>query len=59
MLKINEPGTKPRPGVLLGGEPGNHSRKALAQQVLTVRHGVSQGMAAVLAPLIWEGARHG
>jgi hypothetical protein len=58
MLYANEPGTKPRPGVLLGGEPGNHSAKALRLQTLT-RRGVSPRLAGILAPFVWEGPAHG
>jgi hypothetical protein len=53
MLHTNEPGTKPRPGVLLGGEPGDHTAKVLRVQTLC-RRGVASNLAPVLAPFIWR-----
>lgn len=56
MQKANEPGIAPRPGVLLGGEPGSHSATTLQHQILT-RFGISPRMAEILSPLVWTGGR--
>lgn len=56
MAHTNEPGTKPRPGVLLGGEPGDHTPTALRLQTLRNR-GLALRIAQVLAPIVWGGAR--
>lgn len=58
MAQTNEPGTKPRPGVLLGGEPRNYSAKALQLQTLTDR-GIRLNVAELLAPFVWEGRASG
>lgn len=57
-LEIVEPGTKPRPGVLLAVEHGTHSAKALQLQTLTSR-GIAPVMAKVLAPFVWGGQVNG
>jgi hypothetical protein len=53
MIHTNEPGTQPRPGVLLGGEPGEYSANALRLQTLT-RRGLSARFAEILSPYVWE-----
>ena len=45
------------PEMSLGGDTPSSSRNALRQQFLSGRCGVSDSLAALLAPLVWEG-RH-
>jgi len=56
-LQIVEPGTKSRPGDMLGGYPGPHSALALQKQRLRTRFRLSPAMAEVVAVLIYGGHR--
>ena len=50
MLHANEPGTKPRPGVLLAGnEPGfDSTSSALRHHFLTGKRGVAPNLAKIV-----------
>ena len=51
-------GTERLPECLLGGDTGVDSAKALQVQTLCGRYGVPDNLAALLAPLVWEGRRN-